>query len=247
MNSTLRMRRPRSSEGILLLALVLSLIFVSMRALGTLGPSNLRWLLPLGFVIMTALPWLLLTPAGRRQIGLKLPDTGAHYITGLVAGALAATGCFTIGLMLFGTSPDNWFVSIANNYRSVMDTSGFGPLKLHLMFTIPACIFSPLGEEIFFRGFLQRALEVRFSSRQSTHMEAALFGLVHLCHHGLVASATGLSLRLGSGALWVVLMFGTAWMFAWLRKRSDSLLPAIVSHAAFNATMNVFIFAFLWR
>jgi len=109
-----------------------------------------------------------------------------------------------------------------------------------------ARLLSPLGEEIFFRGFLQRALEMRFSARQSTHIEAALFGLVHLCHHGLVASAAGLSLRAGSGAMWVALMFCTAWMFAWLRKRGDSLVPAIVSHAAFNATMNVFIFAVLW-
>ena len=217
-----------------------------MRALGTIGPSNLRWMLPLGFCVMTVLPWLLLTSAGRRQIGLKLPGNSTSYLTGLVVGMLAATICLAIGLILFGNSPDNWFVSIANSYRRVMDTSGFGIVKLHLMFTIPACIFSPVGEEIFFRGFLQRALEVRFSNRQSTHMEAALFGLVHLCHHGLVASSLGLSLRVGSGAIWVVLMFCTAWMFAWLRKSSDSLLPAVVSHAAFNATMNVGIFAILW-
>lgn len=49
-----------------------------------------------------------------------------------------------------------------------------------------------------------------------------------------------------SGAMWVALMFCTAWMFAWLRKRSGSLWPAIVSHSVFNATMNIFIFNALW-
>ena len=244
--NSLGMRRQLSRNGILVLVAVLSMAFVSMRALGTMGPPNLRWLLPAGFVVMTALPWLLLTPAGRRQIGLRLPDAPVYYLIGIGAGVAAATICFALGLVLFGTSPDNWFVSIADSYRRVMNTAGFGPLKLHLMFTIPACIFSPLGEELFFRGFLQRALETRFSARRSTHIEAALFGLVHLCHHGLVASAAGLSLRAGSGALWVILMFCTACMFAWLRKRSDSLLPAIASHAAFNATMNLCIFSALW-
>ena len=58
------MRRWISREGIILLALALSIVFVSMRALATLGPSNLRWMLPLGFCIIAALPWLLLAPAG---------------------------------------------------------------------------------------------------------------------------------------------------------------------------------------
>jgi uncharacterized protein len=39
-------------------------------------------------------------------------------------------------------------------------------------------LFSPIGEEIFFRGVLQRALEQRFSVNTSTSIECAAFGLV---------------------------------------------------------------------
>jgi membrane protease YdiL (CAAX protease family) len=244
---TLATRKPLTRAAVLAFAAALSLTFVAMRAMGTLGPPGLRWILPLGFVVMGALPWLMLTREGRKQIGLRLPHDPRFFLIGVVAGAGAAALCFAVGMALYGTSPDNWYVSIANSYRKVMNTDGFGPLMLHLIFTIPACIFSPLGEELFFRGFLQGALETRFSARASTHIEAALFGLVHLCHHGLIVTAAGAHMRVGSGALWVALMFGTAWMFAWLRQRSDSLGPAIVSHAAFNATMNVFIFAVLWN
>lgn len=242
----LRTRRWLSADGLLALILVLSAMFVAMRALGTVGPAALRWMLPLGFVIMACLPWLLLTQEGRRQIGLRPTDEPRFYLAGIVAGAGAAAICFIIGLALYGTGPDNWYVSVADSYRRVMNTDGFGQLTLHLIFTIPACIFSPVGEELFFRGFLHRALETRFNTRRSTHIEATLFGVVHLCHHGLLVTAAGISVRAGSGAVWVALMFGTAWMFAWLRQRSDSLLPAIVSHATFNATMNLFIFNALW-
>jgi membrane protease YdiL (CAAX protease family) len=94
---------------------------------------------------------------------------------------------------------------------------------------------------------LQRSLEQRLSVNASTFIECAAFGIVHLCHHGLALGATGVTMRPVSGALWVVLMFFVALMFARIRKRSGSLYPAMAAHAAFNATMNSVIFAFLWK
>jgi membrane protease YdiL (CAAX protease family) len=49
-----------------------------------------------------------------------------------------------------------------------------------------------------------------------------------------------------SGPLWVVLMFCAALLFAYLRKSSGSLGPAIVAHVFFNLVMNLTIFGFLW-
>jgi uncharacterized protein len=164
-----------------------------------------------------------------------------------VIGALYVFICFAIGFALFNSSVDNWFVSIANNYRSIMDTTRFSILQLHLIFTLPALIFSPIGEEIFFRGLLQRTLEERFSIKASTLIECALFGVVHLCHHGLFWGAMGLILLPYSGALWVALMFVAGFLFAWQRKRSSSLYPAMLSHAVFNLVMNITIFSVLWK
>ena len=53
------------------LVVILAFVFASMRAVGTLGPVNLRFLLPLGFVLMAAAPWVLATRDGRREIGFK--------------------------------------------------------------------------------------------------------------------------------------------------------------------------------
>jgi membrane protease YdiL (CAAX protease family) len=228
------------------LLLLLALVFGLMRAAGQLGAKELRFLLPLGFCLMMVLPWILLTPAGRAQVGLARPKTWTVLLPAILAGGIAALVCFGIGAALFGHGRDNWYVSIANNYRGVFDTSRLTLLQLYMAFTVPAMVFSPIGEEIFFRGVLQQALEERVGVRRATAAEAALFGLVHLCHHGLLPTAAGIILLPLSGAIWVVLMFLAAVLFAALRKKSGSLYPAMAAHAAFNAAMNALIFAFLW-
>ncbi|MBL8515204.1 MAG: CPBP family intramembrane metalloprotease [Betaproteobacteria bacterium] len=228
-------------------ALLLSILFAGMRVAGTLGGKLWQPLLPLGFVLMMGVPWLLLTADGRQRIGLARAGSAKWYGVAVVAGIAASSFCHVLGVVLFDRSADNWFVSIANNYRGIMPTAGMDALQLHLIFTVPALLFSPIGEEIFFRGFLQQALQEKLSVTASTMMEAGLFGVVHLCHHGLFLTAAGIGLHAGSGALWVVLMFATALMLAWLRRVSSSLYPAMLGHAAFNATMNVWIFSMLWN
>lgn len=240
--------RPRlTADRALLLVLSLALLFAAMRGAGMLGPATLRWMLPASFVTMALLPWLLLSADGRRQIGLCRPVSWKMLLPAVLAGACAALACGALGLLLFGHSPDNWFMTVAASYRGMMDTSIFSILMLHLVFTLPALLFSPIGEEIFFRGILQRALEQRFSERISTALECTAFGLVHLFHHGVVIDPAGWFIRPESGALWVAAMFLTAVLFATIRRCSGSLFPAIAAHAAFNAAMNAMIFILLWR
>lgn len=230
----------------LTLVLMLAAGFAAMRAGGVLGPPALRWMLPVSFTVMALMPWLLMNAEGRRQIGLRRPERAGAWLPAIGIGALASLACFGIGMVLFGQSADHWFVSIANNYRGVMDTAGMSMLALHLVFTLPALIFSPIAEEIFFRGILQRTLEQHLSSRASTVIECGAFAAVHLCHHGLVMEAAGLGWLPLSGSLWMILMFVTALLFAAIRKRSGSLYPAMAAHAAFNLTMNALIFMALW-
>jgi membrane protease YdiL (CAAX protease family) len=224
----------------------LTAVFAAARAIGIMGPAAWRWLLPAGFVLMALTPWLLLDAEQRRKMGLAPSVHPGWFAWAVAGGALAAWLCFAAGYSIFGTGPDNWYVSIGNNYRRTMNTSGFSLLMLHLVFTVPALIFSPLGEELFFRGVLQQALERRLPRSGATAIECGLFAVVHLCHHGLFWSPAGLDWLPLSAALWMVLMFGTAWLFSALRARSASIYPAILAHMVFNLTMNSLIFGFLW-
>ncbi|MES3022296.1 MAG: CPBP family intramembrane glutamic endopeptidase [Pseudomonadota bacterium] len=225
---------------------VLALVFLLMRGIGVLGPARWQWALPLGFVLMAAVPWILLPRQGRREIGLKAPARRFAFAGALASGAAAALLCFALGMLLYGNSADNWYVSIADSYRRAIPAGSMGPLMLQIALTLPACIFSPIGEEIFFRGFLQRAFAQRWGARAGGWLEAGVFGLVHLVHHGLVANAAGLRPGIVSAALWVLLMVLTARLFGEIRRRGDSVLPAIAAHAAFNFTMSMAIFQALW-
>lgn len=225
---------------------LLVVVFSGMRAVGALGPSHMRWLLPLGFCLMAILPWLLLTANGRRQIGLRKPNNKTSYLLAIVSGAASAFLCFLLGILLFGKTGDNWFVNISNNYKSMMDTSWMSFWMLSLVFTIPAIIFSPIGEEIFYRGVVQKTFEQKFSVSTSTFIECSLFAVIHLVHHGIIKTVNGLAFLPLSGILWMIQMFFVAFMFAWLRNKTGSIFTAILSHMVFNLTMNCTIFLFLW-
>lgn len=228
----------------LAVVLILLVALTGLRAAATLG--SLRLLAPLSFVLMAVTPWLLLNKEGRREIGLVKANRARDYGFGIIVGGLAAAACFVLGWAMFGDGADNWFVSVASDYGEVPGAANFPIVVLHGVFTIPALIFSPIGEEIFFRGVMLRSFGDRFDPRISNTLQAAAFGLVHLLHHGLAQTESGLTVRPWSGLIWVGLMFGTALIFGIVRLRSGSLYPAMASHAAFNLVMNLTIFAALW-
>ncbi|HEY6634788.1 MAG TPA: type II CAAX endopeptidase family protein [Acidimicrobiia bacterium] len=220
-------------------------LFFGIRGYAYLVPASPPWLAPVGFVVMAATPWIVFNRRGRREAGLVRARSVADYGVGALAGALAALVCFLVGIALFGETADNWFMTVAATYHA-RDPGGLSTLTLHLIFTLPALIFSPVGEELYFRGTLLRSLEEKTSRRTATLLQAAAFGLLHIFHHGLSRGPDGVRLLALSGLIWVVLMFGSALVFAWARERSGSLYPAMVSHASFNLVMNMFIFSFLW-
>ena len=229
-------------------AFFFAIIFAVIRGAGMLGHQSARPLIPLGFVMMMILPFVFLRVEGRRQIGLTSTKTPVNYITAILYGVGAASLCFVLGVFFFDKTPDNWFITIRNYYITQIPGSLDMPLqKFFIAATLPALIFSPFGEEIFFRGFLQEAFQTRFSTRSSMIIESAIFGLVHLFHHGLVRTNEGVNFLPFSGMLWVALMFFTACGFALLRKKSGSIYPSIAAHAVFNLVMNIFIFCFLMK
>ncbi len=231
--------RPRLNLGLLL---ALALLLAAMRALGALGPPLYRPLLPLGFVLMALLPWLLLTSLGRQQAGWAKAAAPGVYLWAAVSGAVLALLIGALGSLWFGATPQNWYISVWTSFQSSFDPSGKPVWLLFAVFTTAAMLFSPIGEEIFFRGFLQRSLQDWLSERWATHLECGVFALVHLCHHGLHWQNGTLALWWPSALVWMALMFGVARLFAHWRTQSGSVWPAVVSHMAFNGAMGGYIF-----
>ncbi|MEQ1586229.1 MAG: CPBP family intramembrane glutamic endopeptidase [Cyclobacteriaceae bacterium] len=230
----------------LVVSLLFLLFFILCRGYGMLGGPLLKVLLPLGFLIMIIVPFLFLPRQDLAKIGIKRATTISHYFVAFVAGILAAAACHYLGTFFFGVTPDNWYVSIQNFYISNPAYSEEIPrLQLFVIFTVPALLFSPIGEELFFRGFFQECLRLNFQDRLSVFIECGCFGLIHLFHHGLVGSGGLITFYPISGILWVILMSLTAYLFLLIRRYTGSIYPAMVSHAGFNLSMNWFIFYIL--
>jgi membrane protease YdiL (CAAX protease family) len=118
-------------------------------------------------------------------------------------------------------------------------------IALIVMFTVPAMLFSPIGEEFFFRGMVHESVSSRWGEWIAMLVNGLAFSLIHFFHYGIAHDASGWRLRLLPGMLWGLLMMGTSWLFTLCRKRSGSIWPAVLGHSIFNLMMNLIIFLIL--
>jgi hypothetical protein len=149
-------------------------------------------------------------PAGFAEFGFRIPHS-RYLARASVFGLALGLGVSFVG-QLFPSKPP-------------FDVSGFAPWKIGLYFLIGASI----QEEIVFRGLIQSMVERRWrvsfsllggSLSGAVVFSAVLFGVIHLESGAIVAL----------GALILGFVAGE------LRRRSGSLLPAILVHALCNAS-----------
>lgn len=191
-------------------------------------------LVPLSMVIVWPLPWLLLDREGRRRIGIRRPRRrGWIGIAGL-AGLGALATCAAVAWLVFGDGSSNWLVlhgEMLQRIRASMPPS-LDPVTTFWLVTAPAMLFSPLGEEILYRGFLQEACGRRWGARAGLLIPACAFAAVHLAHYGLDPVDPALI------GVWIPSMLGVALLLGWLARRYESLAPPVLAHAAFNLAMS---------
>jgi membrane protease YdiL (CAAX protease family) len=230
-----------------LISLLVFAVITAIRFIVIFSPWPLQELFFAQTVFLWVLPFLFLTPAGRRGIGLT--EQGVTPIS-LLLSALTGAACgfffFALGMGIYGYSPDNWCISIRNYLHFDEMRSLFPALGLFAIYALPAIFLNPVGEEILFRGFIQQAFGRRFNPAVATCISSLLFALLYLYIHGIWHDARGFHIRLASAALAVFLMACVGGVFTLCRALSGSLWPAIAAHAAFNlallaASINQFI------
>lgn len=102
--------------------------------------------------------------------------------------------------------------------------------------------FSPLGEEIFFRGIVHTGFQKSWGSQKASIADGLAFSLTHLAHFGIVYDSDKWSFLPIPALIWVAAMFIVSQMFIFFRNKTNSLAGAMFCHAAFNFGMIFCIF-----
>jgi membrane protease YdiL (CAAX protease family) len=224
-------------------SLLLLALLAAMRFYAVFGPPRARILFLIHFLAMWALPFIVLTAQGRREIGLRKQGNSLSALAlSALAGACAGLAVYAAGMALYGASPDNWCVSIRDGFHIAEMRAAMPLAAAFAAVVLPAMILSPIGEEILFRGLLHQSFVRRWNVPVGTVVNGLAFGLVHLHVHGLWHDAAGFHLRLVSGALMVLLMAGLSAVFTLCRLRTGSLYASMIAHSACNLAMIGMIF-----
>ena len=195
------------------------------------------------FVCMWLLPFIFLNKAGRKRIGLRKVTSTKWTVYAFLLGILVCIPLFVLGWTLYGPEINNWFVYIAQSYRGGLPEDQSELRFIYFcIFAGTSMIFSPIGEELMYRGFIHQCFELKLGSKRASEIDSAAFALTHLAHFGILYTPIGWKFDPIPAILWVISMFWISRGFFYVKQRSGSLLGAILAHAGFNLAMTYFIF-----
>jgi len=180
------------------------------------------------------------SPGSGRRLGWLRILGYATIGVGVVVAALTLLLALVIGAGWF--SPDWTLTSFTNNLRGIAPEGSLPPVAVLWFLAIAANVCAAytanglfaLGEEIGWRGWLQSALEP-LGRRQGIVLTGVIWGLWHA---PLIVMGYEYGDRLPAAAgiaLFTCLCAGLGVLLSWLRVRSGSVVPAAITHGAFNA------------
>ena len=148
-----------------------------------------------------------------------------------------------IGMGLFDTTINNWFVYISESYKlNIGEINPSDKMIYFIIFSIIGMTFSPIGEELLYRGIIHHGLSEKMGKRGAAVADSAAFGLTHLAHFGIVYISGIWKFLFLPALMWIILIFGTGLLFNFCKHKCGSIFGAIVCHAGFNVAMMYFIF-----
>ena len=196
-------------------------------------------------VISALCPFVFLTPNGRRNIGMTKPKRYPLLLVAFVVGLAFSGLLYYLGRMLYATSFANWYVYIGKSYNIPAGISQPARATLFAVVAITGMLFSPIGEELFFRGIVHASFANSIGDKGASVVDSFAFALTHLSHFGLVFIDQQWRFLAMPALLWVVGMFLVSRLFFGFKTASGSLLGAILCHAGFNLGMTYCIFYLL--
>lgn len=190
-------------------------------------------------------PFLFLPKHGREQIGIIKPKRYNQLLIGLLLGLIFSFLLFYIGKGFFGNTYQNWYNYIGRSYHISPTLTGYNKAMLFVIMASTGMIFSPIGEELFFRGIVHVSFSKSLGDKKASLIDSTAFALTHISHFGLVYLSGVWKLLLLPTLIWIVSMFFASMIFFRIKKQSGSIWGAVICHAGFNLGMIYCIFYLL--
>ncbi|KPM47656.1 CPBP family intramembrane glutamic endopeptidase [Jiulongibacter sediminis] len=202
---------------------------------------------PIGAIMLISaiVPFIFLNRNGRKEIGIIGTKNIGGLLMSLIAGLAFSFLLFIIGKAIYRGTFQNWYVYIGKSYNIPQGISGNDKLILFVTMAVTGMIFSPIGEELFFRGIVHGSFARSIGEKKASIIDSLAFSLTHIAHFGLVFISGTWHFHPFPTLIWVVGMFVVSILFFRAKSLSGSLMGAIFCHAGFNLGMIYSIFYLL--
>jgi membrane protease YdiL (CAAX protease family) len=194
------------------------------------------------FLVMWFTPFIFLSKEGQKYIGIKKPVSYQWLLYSFLIGFAFCSVMFICAKFFYADTINNSFVYISRSYTIPGEALAASKLMFFLMFSLVGITFSPIGEELLYRGVVHGSFAEQFGERKASLFDSLAFALTHLAHFGIVYNLSEWHFLPVPALLWVLGMFIASQFFFFCRQKSGSILGAIVSHAGYNIAMMYFIF-----
>ena len=202
-------------------------------------------LIGLVMFLSAIIPFIFLSKYGRKKIGIKTTRKLHYLIFALGIGIIFSVVLHYLGKVLYGNSYENWYEYIGKSYNIPENISAQEKRTMFLIMAITGMIFSPIGEELFFRGIVHGSFAKSLGNKKASIIDSSAFALTHISHFGLVFVNKNWDFYIVPAIIWVLGMFIASLIFFEMKKRTDSILGAILCHSGFNLGMIYCIFYLL--
>ena len=193
-------------------------------------------------VVSAIIPFVFLNKNGQKQSGFTKTNRYSQLFLAFVSGLFFSFILYWIGQLLYGNSFENWYNYIGKSYNIPAEINLADKRILFIIMAATGMTFSPIGEELFFRGIVHTAFAKSVGDKKASVIDSLAFAFTHISHFGLVFIANEWKFLFIPALIWVTFMFLVSLLFSFFKKYTNSILGAILCHSGFNLGMIYCIF-----
>jgi len=173
-----------------------------------------------------------------KEIRIRKPVHPIYICWGIILGILVILANFLI-TFITNFNPLNSMVVEAKLQLSYSGITKYNVWQYFPASALGFCILSPLTEELFFRGFLLKSFENRFSTLFANLLQSLLFGTIALAYFWLAY----FEFLLVFTTVPLVLLGG--FINGWIAQRTNSVFASMIAYSFGNFIDLLIVFAFI--